>query len=71
MGPARSGVPHWREAPPILAVFTAPTSGVLSDQDETGMPPNNRRLLEPIGNTPPAEAEARDYGQTEDVARAA
>ena len=28
-----------------------------------------RRLLEPIGNIPPAEAEARDYAQTEDVAR--
>jgi len=32
---------------------------------------NHRRLLEPIGNIPPAEAEARDYAQTEDVARAA
>ena len=31
----------------------------------------NRRLLEPIGNTPPAEAEARYYAQTEDVAMAA
>ena len=26
---------------------------------------NNRRLLEPIGNIPPAEAEARCYAQTE------
>jgi putative transposase len=26
---------------------------------------NNRRLLEPIGNTPPAEAEARHYAQLE------
>ena len=25
---------------------------------------NNRRLLEPIGNMPPAEAEARYYAQT-------
>ncbi len=25
---------------------------------------NNRRLLEPIGNIPPAEAEARYYAQT-------
>ena len=32
---------------------------------------NTRRLLEPIGNIPPAEAEARYYAQTEDVARAA
>ena len=32
---------------------------------------NHRRLLEPIGNIPPAEAEARYYAQTEDVARAA
>jgi len=32
---------------------------------------NNRRLLEPIGNIPPAEAEARYYAQTEDVAMAA
>ncbi|MGF7212967.1 hypothetical protein GGE65_007603 [Skermanella aerolata] len=32
---------------------------------------NHRRLLEPIGNIPPAEAEARSYAQTEDVARAA
>ena len=31
---------------------------------------NHRRLLEPIGNTPPAEAEARYYAQTEDIARA-
>ena len=28
---------------------------------------NNRRLLEPIGNIPPAEAEARYYAQTDDV----
>jgi len=26
---------------------------------------NNRRLLEPIGNIPPAEAEARYYAQIE------
>jgi transposase InsO family protein len=26
---------------------------------------NHRRLLEPIGNGPPAEAEARSYAQTE------
>ncbi|HYD68371.1 IS3 family transposase [Azospirillum sp.] len=32
---------------------------------------NNRRLLEPIGNIPPAEAEARYYAQTEAVAMAA
>ncbi|WP_395453906.1 IS3 family transposase (plasmid) [Azospirillum melinis] len=32
---------------------------------------NNRRLLEPIGNIPPAEAEARYYAQTEAVAIAA
>jgi len=32
---------------------------------------NNRRLLEPIGNIPPAEAEARYYAQAEDVAMAA
>jgi transposase InsO family protein len=32
---------------------------------------NNRRLLEPIGNIPPAEAEARYYAQTEHVAIAA
>ncbi|WP_429060442.1 IS3 family transposase [Azospirillum doebereinerae] len=32
---------------------------------------NNRRLLEPIGNIPPAEAEARYYAQIEDVAIAA
>ena len=32
---------------------------------------NHRRLLEPIGNIPPAEAEARYYAQTEDVAWAA
>ena len=32
---------------------------------------NHRRLLEPIGNIPPAEAEARDYAQAEDIARAA
>lgn len=32
---------------------------------------NNRRLLEPIGGIPPAEAEARYYAQTEDAAMAA
>ncbi len=32
---------------------------------------NHRRLLEPIGNIPPAEAEARYYAQAEDVAMAA
>ena len=29
---------------------------------------NNRRLLEPIGNIPPAEAEARYNAQTEELA---
>ena len=32
---------------------------------------NNRRLLEPIGNIPPAEAEARYYAQVEEPAMAA
>jgi Integrase core domain len=32
---------------------------------------NNRRLLEPIGNVPPAEAEARYYAQDEALALAA
>ena len=32
---------------------------------------NNQRLLEPIGNIPPAEAEARYYAQTEAQALAA
>ena len=32
---------------------------------------NNRRLLEPIGNVPPAEAEARYYTQMENLALAA
>jgi putative transposase len=32
---------------------------------------NNRRLLEPIGGIPPAEAEARYYTQTEGAAMAA
>jgi putative transposase len=32
---------------------------------------NNRRLLKPIGNIPPAEAEARYYAQTEAQALAA
>jgi putative transposase len=32
---------------------------------------NNRRLLEPIGNLPPAEAEARYYAQLEEHAMAA
>ncbi len=32
---------------------------------------NNRRLLEPIGNMPPAEAEARYYAQLEATAMAA
>jgi putative transposase len=32
---------------------------------------NHRRLLEPIGNVPPAEAEARYYAQTENLAMAA
>ena len=32
---------------------------------------NHRRPLEPIGNIPPAETEARYYAQTDDVAMAA
>ena len=32
---------------------------------------NNRRLLEPIGNIPPAEAEARFHAQSEELARVA
>jgi transposase InsO family protein len=32
---------------------------------------NHRRLLEPIGNIPPAEAEARYYAQIDDFALAA
>ena len=32
---------------------------------------NNRRLLEPIGNIPPAESEARYYAQVNDHAMAA
>ena len=32
---------------------------------------NNRRLLEPIGNVPPAEAEERYYAQTQETALAA
>lgn len=32
---------------------------------------NHRRLLEPIGNSPPAEADARYQTQTGDVATAA
>jgi putative transposase len=32
---------------------------------------NNRRLLEPIGNIPPAEAEARYYARQQEVALAA
>jgi hypothetical protein len=32
---------------------------------------NNRRLLEPIGGIPPAEAEARHYAEIEDVSMAA
>lgn len=32
---------------------------------------NHRRLFEPIGNIPPAEAEARYYAQAEHVAMAA
>ncbi len=32
---------------------------------------NNRRLLEPIGNIPPAEAEARYYAQIGEPAMAA
>ena len=32
---------------------------------------NNRRLLEPIGNVPPAKAEAAYYAQMDDVDEAA
>jgi len=32
---------------------------------------NNRRLLEPIGNIPPAEAEAQYYAMLDDVCMAA
>ena len=37
----------------------------------TGRKGNNRRLLEPIGNIPPAEAEARYYAAQQEVALAA
>jgi transposase InsO family protein len=32
---------------------------------------NNRRLLEPIGNIPPAEAEARFYAKSQELAMVA
>ena len=32
---------------------------------------NNRRLLEPIGNIPPAEAEERYYAQLDETKQAA
>jgi putative transposase len=32
---------------------------------------NNRRLLEPIGNIPPAEAEERHYAMVDDIPLAA
>jgi putative transposase len=32
---------------------------------------NHRRLLEPIGNIPPAEAEARSYAQQNELAMVA
>jgi hypothetical protein len=32
---------------------------------------NNRRLMEPIGNIPPAEAEARYYAQSDELAMVA
>ena len=32
---------------------------------------NNRRLLEPIGNIPPAEAEARHYAMPDELPMAA
>jgi putative transposase len=32
---------------------------------------NHRRLLEPIGNMPPAEAEQRYYAQLQEIALAA
>jgi len=32
---------------------------------------NNRRLLEPIGNVPPAEAQAASYAALDQIAQAA
>ena len=44
-----------------------PTERVIARFDRC----NTRRLLEPIGNVPPAEAEARYYAQLEPAAMAA
>ncbi len=57
---ARLGGPGWRS---LEAVEFATLEGVDWY--------NNRRLLEPIGNIPPADAEARFYAEMEEAALAA
>jgi hypothetical protein len=50
--------------------FQSAGDGAASRQSSS--PPSNpRRLLEPIGNIPPAEAEARFYAELEHRAEAA
>ena len=63
-------------------VFTRPRSFTVEDRGETSKPwssatlewvdwLNNRRLLEPIGTIPPAEAEERYYAMLDAPAMAA
>ncbi|OYV54343.1 MAG: hypothetical protein B7Z76_14850 [Acidiphilium sp. 20-67-58] len=53
----------------------SPPSGKIQNRSRTTQKGadqfNNRRLLEPIGNIPPAEAEARYYEQLNELAMVA
>ena len=57
------------------ALHGAARDGILGDRELATLEWvywfNNRRLLEPIGNIPPAEAETRFYAQLEATALAA
>ena len=51
--------------------FSFQQDGLTASEVDVGDWFNNRRLLEPIGNIPPAEAEERYYAMLEQPAMAA
>jgi hypothetical protein len=66
MGLASLAVLALANADPACAEFKP-----LDRLKDTRIEPNNRRLLEPIGNVPPAEAEAAYYAALEEPAKLA
>ncbi|WP_353391825.1 hypothetical protein [Brucella sp. NBRC 14130] len=74
------GVPHGTTLPTRYArqgqrQDQLPVHNLLNDDDAAephyGIWFNHRRLLEPIGNIPPAEAEERYYAMLDETAMAA